>query len=430
LWTYLALFPAAAAAACVRFWRPDVRRIAVFAVAWAASEYARGHLFTGFPWNLFGQVWAPTPIAAQPAAWVGVYGLSFLTALLAAAPAAVLTREGAPAFDPARPFRHPASLALIGVAALFVVGGVRAAALSPVDAPTGFVRIVQPNIAQREKWKAELRERNFHRLLDLTAQPNAQPIAAVIWPESATAFVFDRTQWALDAAVRALPKGARLIAGSIRTGETETGETVYYNALHVIGADADGDGRVLASYDKHHLAPFGEFLPLADLLETLGVSALIGVEGGFSRGPGPRTIRVEAAPAFAPLICYESIFPNEIHPRSDRPDWLVVVTNDAWFGDTSGPRQHLDQARLRAIETGLPVARSANTGVSAMIDPFGRVTERLPLYRTGYVDAELPAPVPPTLYSRIGDVGFFVLLAAGAGLAAKRRGGDGRAVRP
>ncbi|NWG91105.1 MAG: apolipoprotein N-acyltransferase, partial [Parvularculaceae bacterium] len=192
------------------------------------------------------------------------------------------------------------------------------------------------------------------------------------------------------------------------------GAVDYYNSISVIAETAEG--RVpIAHYDKHHLVPFGEYLPLEGLLRTLGLAQLAPYDDGFRRGPGPATISI-GGPPFAALVCYEAIFPGRIYPRDRRPAWIATVTNDSWFGDSSGPRQHFDQARLRTVETGLPMARSANSGVSGLIDGTGRVRARIPLYKTGVIDAALPAPLPPTLYARLGDLPFALMMAA-AGFA-------------
>ncbi|MEM6851060.1 MAG: apolipoprotein N-acyltransferase [Pseudomonadota bacterium] len=423
---YLALYPGAACALAVRFWSAGPRRLLVFAAAWSVMEFARGHVFTGFPWNGSAQVWAAAPLMAQTAAWIGAFGLGLVTVLLAAAPAASVTADGR--FLRSRALlRRPLAFTFVGLGALALFGAVRVTALAPsaaeAAAPRPWVRLVQPNIAQRDKWKAELRGPNYQHLLRLTAQPSSEALSAVVWPESATAFSFSQTEWAQEAAGEALPAGATLFMGSIRYDRSETPQR-YYNAVHAFNVE-HGAGTIRATYDKHHLVPFGEFMPLSDLLRAIGVTALINLEGGFSKGDGLKTLRVGGAPAVSPLICYESIFAAASYAKGERPEWLAVLTNDAWFGDTSGPRQHLDQARLRAIETGLPVGRAANTGVSAMIDPFGRVTHRLPLYETGVIDAPLPAALPPTVFTAVGHAGYFALLAmtliCAGGLARERR---------
>ena len=183
----------------------------------------------------------------------------------------------------------------------------------------------------------------------------------------------------------------------------------YYNSILVIPQTPEGR-RPVAYYDKHHLVPFGEYLPFYDLLRAVGLAQLAPYgDSGFAPGDGPATLNA-GGPSFAPMVCYEAIFPRASYPTGERPEWLLTVTNDAWFGDTSGPRQHLDMARLRAIEAGLPMARSANTGISALLDPKGRISARVALYETGAIDAALPAALPPTLYHRAGNIGFWILM--------------------
>jgi apolipoprotein N-acyltransferase len=214
----------------------------------------------------------------------------------------------------------------------------------------------------------------------------------VIWSETAVPFVLGQApELQAESAAAALP-------GTLVLGIRRTEGGAWYNSLAALAPD----GTVVAVYDKHHLVPFGEYIPLAGWLARLPLETL--TQAGFSAGPGPRLLAAPGVPPFLPLICYEAIFPGGLSAPEGRPEWLVQVTNDAWFGTASGPYQHFAQARVRAIEQGLPLARAANTGISAMVDPFGRVLARLDLGETGYVDALLPGDLPPTWYSRIGDL--------------------------
>ena len=388
---FLGLFSGGAAMVAAMLWRKGWRRAAIFAAVWMVFEYARGHILTGLPWNLPGQALAGAAIGAETAAWWGVYGLSLVVMLLAVAPAAAPGRA-----------LHGVALSLSGVGVLYAIGALRLAALDPGVHEDIFVRIVQPNIPQREKNDGALWGRNFQRHIALS-QGETPGRLYILWPENAAPLVGEYAD-ALEVLAQALPKNAVLVTGTVRR-EERAGRDVYFNSIAAI----EPGGEVTGYYDKHHLVPFGEYLPMQGLLRAVGLAQLAPYDEGFSAGAGPAVMRAGAGPAFAPLICYEAIFPGEIYPKNARPDWLVTVTNDAWFGDTSGPRQHLDQAKLRAIETGLPMARSANTGVSALIDARGRVIDRLRLYREGRIDAPLPRPLPPTLYSRIGDIGFLIL---------------------
>lgn len=405
--SFLGLFSAGAAVLAIVFWRPGWRRILVFAVAWSLFEYARGHVLTGLPWNLPGQAFAGLAVTAQTAAWWGAYGLSLIVVTLCAAPAATLSGAKA-AFN-------GAIAAVAGFAVLLAVGAVRLAVTDAPDRSDAFVRIVQPNIAQRQKIDPARWSDNFAAHLTLTdgLPPDTRRVF-VVWPENSVP-VLNEVGDALAALGKSLPSNAVLIAGSVRRDTDDNDVQRFYNAIGVFAQTPRGR-RAVAFYDKHHLVPFGEYLPLKNLLRAVGLSQLAPFEEGFTPGAGPRTLSV-GGPSFSPLICYEAIFPGAIHPKDNRPEWLVTVTNDAWFGDTSGPRQHLDQARLRTIETGLPMARAANTGISALIDARGVYRERLKLYTSGRIDAALPAPLAPTLYARAGDAGFFALVLLFAGLA-------------
>jgi apolipoprotein N-acyltransferase len=216
-----------------------------------------------------------------------------------------------------------------------------------------------------------------------------------------------------------LPQGTVLITGGIRPPNTPPGERVTraYNSVYVI----DHDGSILGIYDKVHLVPFGEYLPFQTLLERIGLTQLTKVRGGFISGDRRRAMDVPRAPKMLPLICYEAIFPGAAVPDGERPGWLVNVTNDAWFGISSGPYQHFQQARVLAIAEGLPLVRAANNGISAVIDPVGRVVQSLPLGAEGVLDSKLPTPLAPTLYVRFGDLGALLMVAAAAILLVRRR---------
>ena len=239
-------------------------------------------------------------------------------------------------------------------------------------------------------------------------KPGLRGITHLVWPESAFPFFLAREPDALAQIAELLPPGTVLITGAARPPQISPGEktTRAYNSVYVI----DHDGSILGVYDKNHLVPFGEYLPFQDALERLGLRQLTKVQGGFIAGERRRMLRVNRAPPFLPLICYEIIFPGDVVPKGERPGWLLNVTNDGWFGRSAGPYQHFQQARVRGIEEGLPLVRAANTGISAVVDPLGRVIERLPLASEGILDSALPQPIPPTLYGRIGDSAAFVMM--------------------
>ncbi|QUS36604.1 apolipoprotein N-acyltransferase [Falsirhodobacter algicola] len=365
-----------------------------FALLLTAAEFARGHVLTGFPWALLGHVWIGSA-PAQLAAWAGPTGLTLMTALMAALPVAWRWRGAA------------VSAALL--VAAFGAGHWRLA--QPEPAPTGHIlRIVQPNAAQEMKWDPDRAEALFRRALDLSAAPG--PHDLVIWPETSVPYLLD------DYVAEEIGFAA---AAPAAVGIQRTEGSRAFNALAVIGPD----GAVRDIYDKHHLVPFGEYMPFGDTLARIGITAFAAQLGnGYSPGPGPKVLDMGALGHALPLICYEAVFPQDLRV-AERPDWLLQITNDAWFGTLTGPYQHLAQARLRAIEQGLPLVRAANTGVSAMVDAHGRITASLPLGQAGHLDAVLPGALPPTLYARTGEVPVLILLAALLGLALlpRRRAG-------
>lgn len=356
-----------------------------FAALIVLSDWLRGWIFTGLPWALTGHIWIDTP-AAQLAATFGAIGLSGLTMLAAALPLAFR-----------RPGRLPALpgavLALLVIAAAWSAGMARL--VRPLPPDTGlYLRLVQPDATQARKWDPYWSEVFFRRLLDLSAarDPGRPAPDAVIWPETAVNFLLDQSGTAAqDIADFA---GAPVILGIQRSEGAR-----YFNSLTEFSAE--GIGPV---YDKFHLVPFGEYTPWGDLMAHFGIRAFAAQHGfGYSPGPGPQVLNLPGLPPMQPLICYEAVFSRHLITGEGRPDWLLQVTNDAWFGQISGPWQHLAQARLRAIESGLPLMRAANTGISAVIDARGQVRASLGLNRIGRIDATLPGALPPTAWSRWGD---------------------------
>ena len=372
------------------------------ALAWAAAlglaELARGHVLTGFPWVLIGHVWTDSG-ALQWVAVLGPYGLTFATLLLVAGTWIALARLPLPAM----------LAAPVPFAALVLAG---AAMAPPPQDLTGrpLVRIVQPNAPQDEKWDPERAIAFYRRQVGFTAEPGAPDLA--IWPETAI-------PWPLDLAGPALEEIALAARGTpVVLGLNRREDGRWFNALIVTGPG----GAVAEAYDKHHLVPFGEYIPFGHLARYIGLRSFAARDGyGFAAGPGPRLLDLGPIGAAMPLICYEAIFGHHIRRLPDRPDVLLNITNDAWFGQVSGPYQHLAQARVRAVEQGLPMVRAANTGVSAVIDPAGRILASIPLNEAGYLDHALPAPLPPTLYARTGDWPVIAVLVATLGGAFARR---------
>jgi len=401
----MALYWATAISLASLLWTHGLGRIFLLTALLALSEWLRGRWFTGFPWNALGYAVEAFDGLSQLAAYVGIWGLTFLVVLWATLPAALA--------DPHRKRleKTAALLVLLSALPLWVVGWMRLEEASGGQALGPWLRIVQPNVPQSDKWRSD----NARQILDeLIAMSAVGAVAAgsprlVVWPESSVPFLIDEQPQALAMIADALPDDAHLLMGSLRrTARSTTEPQRVYNSLFVL----DGLGRIAGVYDKQHLVPYGEYLPLSAWLEPLGLRRLVSVPGSFDHGQGPQTLSTPGMPPFSPLICYEAIFPAEV-VAAPRPAWLVNVTNDGWFGLTSGPHQHLAQARFRAIEQGLPLVRAANTGISAVVDAHGRLLETLPLGSKGTIDAILPQALPPTPYARFGDLSFFLMILLG-----------------
>lgn len=364
----------------------------VFITAWASIEWIRGHALTGFPWNLPGYMWQHVLPVMQVSSLVGVYGLTLLTLLWAATPALWACRLS--------------RMVLLGSLALAVIwGGARLIShpTNTYDAPV--VRIVQANIAQTAKWDDAEQWRHIELHAELSDKNT--PADAIIWPETALTsdpVLFPEIGKYIS---MRLPKDSVGILGTLRITNADLPIPSYHNGLYVI----DSKGALRETFDKFHLVPFGEYIPFRQQLQMTPIAAGIAMVGDFAAGPGPRTLAVGGrVPPFSPLICYEVIFPGHVTDKTKRPAWLVNLTNDAWYGHTAGPYQHLEISRMRAVEEGLPLARAANTGISAMVDPLGRITASLPLGQRGAITTPLPAALSPTLYSWLGDIPFALML--------------------
>jgi apolipoprotein N-acyltransferase len=421
--------------------------VLTLAAALSSAEWLRGHMFTGFPWNAFGYaLTTPLPLAESVAIF-GIWGLTFVAVAVFATPAVLA--------DGSRRSLTPAVLAGGTLVTLAAYGGLRLAS-NPTETVDGVrLRIMQPNIPQDERFSYGAKTQIMNRYVLLSQRageavplPAARPwergrltrsaedaggtpalpegdgrvgdpsglraVTHLIWPESAFPFFLAREPGALSTIANMLGPNTTLITGAARPAELAPGrgDKRAYNSIYVI----DRSGSILATYDKLHLVPFGEYLPFEDLLEHVGLTQLTNVPGGFLPGEQRRRIAAPGAPDMLPLICYEAIFPGEAVPKGERPSWLLNLTNDAWFGISSGPYQHFQQARVRAIEEGLPLVRAANSGISAVIDPLGRVIATLPLGHDGLLDSALPRAAQITIYARIGD--FLFGLAAVGTLAA------------
>jgi apolipoprotein N-acyltransferase len=390
-------------------WRaaPGLPRVLAFAGAWVLAEMLRGVLFTGFPWNLLGTAWAFSAWPLQAASLFGVHFLSLVTVLAAALP---LLRD----------WRAVGASAAL-VALLLGFGAWRLAQDPPEHAGVRIV-VVQGNVAQDLKWDEDQRLPIFQRYLALTqlgtsasvaAHPDAPVVA--IWPETASPYLLTQDPEAIRAAASALPGNGVLLGGTVRA---EWGTDGRLSALFNSMAAVTASGEVAAVYDKHHLVPFGEYMPLGGILPIRMVTG--GVD--FSPGPGPRTVPLPGLPAVSPLICYETIFPGAATAAGERPGWLLNITNDAWFGASAGPYQHLAAARLRAVEEGLPLVRAAQTGISAVFDSHGRLVARLGLMATGTLGEWLPGALEPTPFSSWGVWPALLMSLFALGIGAVRAG--------
>ena len=385
------LLPALPAALAHRLTQPGIGRALALAAALGLGDWLRGHLLTGFPWNLFGYAWLHVPAVEQAAAVVGIYGVGLATLAVC-----LLLSV---------PDRRAWTAAALAVAAMFAYGELRLGRAPPTEAARGpLLRLVQPNIPQSEKWRPEKADAHMQRLARLTsAGPEPD---AVIWPETAIPWLLHAGSPLVEALGKSVESRRGLISGAPLT---EDGR--FRNSILAI----DREGRLQGRHDKAHLVPLGEYTPLPGLL---GASTLTLDGDGFAAGPGPSTLVLPGIPPFGALICFEAIFPGEVVDAANRPEWLLNLTNDAWFGETAGPHQHFEIARMRAIETGLPVLRAANTGITGAVDGYGRRLGRLELGNTGSLDIRLPAPLAETTHGRLGDLPFFAGLVLLAGLAA------------
>lgn len=401
------------------FWPyKGISRAFAFAAIWIGVEWLRGHLFTGFPWNLLGYAWAFSPEMQQLASLGGTYGLSLLVVLMAISLIYIASR---------RPFERSMALSIyLMVAVFWLWGKERLNKPEVIFSPPLAIRLVQPSIPQTLKWDPTQKEANFQNLLKMTVQPSLLPLKAIIWPESAISFFLEQDTIRRFLIEESLPKGAYLFTGGLRRTDPDLNPLTIWNSLLVL----DDTGDIVAHYDKSHLVPFGEYLPFRPFLDRLfGKGSIKKITAGtvdFTAGSGPVTLPLPNLPAFSGLVCYEVIFPKAIvNPAHSRPSWIINVTNDAWYGNTSGPYQHFEAARFRAIEEGIPLVRAANSGISAVFDAYGQTMGSLKLNEKAVLDVLLPSPTRSIpFYARWGDwiaLGLIVtFLALAWGLSFKR----------
>jgi apolipoprotein N-acyltransferase len=380
----------------------------IFACCWLVFEVLRSVLFTGFPWNLLGYIWLFDIAAAQLADLFGIYGLSFFAVLICLFPILFLQKNGTKISADDKIFA--------AILVMFFVGNIAYGYLKIdekkiITDPKAKLRLVQGNIEQEMKWNAQEKYQNLMKHIALSNAKSLEDVAAVIWSETSIPYAIDGDSELLDKLALATPPQGVLISGALKVAYSDIYKnevSKVWNSVFVLNKNG-----VIDSYDKHHLVPFGEYIPWQKYLPF--VEKITEGSLGFSEGEGPKTLLVPSSLSsfsFSPLICYEVIFSNETLNKKLRPDLLVNVTNDAWFGKSTGPYQHLDIAKMRSIEYGLPMARVANTGITAFIDPFGRIVDKINLNQSGIIEVNLIKSLAPTIYEKYGASPLFLMIIA------------------
>jgi apolipoprotein N-acyltransferase len=410
----LALFTAAAVGSARVIWPAGFARVLVLAVALSIAEWLRGHVLTGFPWNVLGYALTWPLSLMQSASVLGVYGLTLICVPIFAAPLVLLA--GAKPEARGIALRNGLLVAALPLVVLYAWGAWRLSGDPARMVDGARVRIVQASVSQRDKWRPEKQREIFEDQLSLSrhdASGHRDDLAGIthlVWPEAAMPFLPLEQPEALRAIGELLPQNTQLLSGALRldhSSATMGGPRVGFNSLMVFGKG----GTLEQLYDKIHLVPFGEYLPMQSLLERIGLEKLTRWRGGFSTGPVPRPLlNIPGLPPVVGLICYEAIFPAAVVQGEQRPGLIVNITNDGWFGDTTGPWQHFHQTRVRAVEEGLPIIRAANNGVSAVVDAQGRIAAMLTLNARGVVDSGIPVAISPPVYAKFGDCTFVALV--------------------
>lgn len=400
----MALYPAAGLwlawrlAGSSRIWR-----LLLAAAGWTLGEWLRGWLMTGFPWNLIAYIWADWPAAMQSAAFIGSHGLGLLTLLACGGIALALQPQSS------RRTRLAALALPLGLGLVIAAGAARLPEGPAATLPDIRLRLVQPSIPQTLRWREELRQKNVERHLELSLRPAAAPPTHLIWPETAIPYLLDEADLLRQSLARIVPRGGALISGGIRRSIGSDNRLTLYNSLFAL----NGAGEIAGRYDKVHLVPFGEYLPFRRFLAPVGLDALAVGSVDFSSGEADTALPLPGLPPARVLICYEAIFPAEIVPADgSRPGFLLNITNDSWFGQSTGPYHHFAASRMRGVEQGLALVRAANNGISAIVDPYGRILSQLGLNEVGVVDGPLAEALEPTLYARWGDKPVLLFCAA------------------
>jgi apolipoprotein N-acyltransferase len=397
----LAVFPAAAAAATRAFGVVGPASIVAFAPLWTAAEMARGAILSGFPWNLVGYVWGISDETLQIASLLGIYGVSLITLSISSLSLLFATRN----YGGVHSIFFTLFAVVLGSLSLWGFGVLRLAGAESGTVPGVQLRLVQANIYQEAKWDPGKASEILARYIRMSNTPRLTVPTHVFWPESALPYLFDGNRNMVDKLTGAIPPSGALAFGAVRqTRRRPDQDPALLNSMLVL----DAEGRLAGAYDKIRLVPFGEFMPMKALLP---IKKLTSGSIDFIPGEGPQQLDIPGLPAAMPLICYEAIFPGS--NGEGRAHWILNATNDAWFGTSSGPYQHFLAARVRSIELGLPMVRVANTGISAVVDAYGRIVDSLALGTAGVIDAPLPLAVDhPTAYDRFGDVPVLALIAA------------------
>ncbi len=394
----LALFWGAATSIARLFWSGDTGRLFMLAACFTLFEYLRGFVATGFPWNPISGAAYFTPVMMQSSSVVGIYGMTAFAVFVFSTAGAIV-----PGIDNQSRTRKFAFI----LSCLFAVTHVGYGVWRLQEATTDFVpevelRLIQPNIDQRYKFDRDKEAENFQTYMDLSTsvgkEEEKQGLSGtthLIWPESAFPYLLTERRDTLASIGAMLPEGTNLLTGAARAeAATSGGEGFVFNSIYVI----NHQGEIVSAADKTHLVPFGEYVPFKKVAQNLGIEQLANQDGGFEPGSSRKLLSTGIGPKILALICYEIIFSGNLWNEAERPGWIVNLTNDAWFGNTPGPYQHLRQAILRGVEEGLPVVRVANSGVSGVYDAYGRTIQQLPLGQAGFIDSKLPIALKPTLF--------------------------------